>query len=72
MIHDLSVEQLRAILEARRMTARDLVTVAYWHAFEKPVPQGERERLVRQVEGKPDASGQTIHDPLPRYICAFF
>lgn len=72
MIDDISVEQLREVLEARRMTARDLVTAAYWHAYEKPVPSGELDRMVRQIEGRTDALGQKIYAALPRYICAFF
>lgn len=63
-----SLDDVRLRMQARRMTARDLVTVAYYRAFQKPVPAGVLFRLTRQLEGKPDEQGRLITDLIPRYI----
>jgi hypothetical protein len=67
----ISVEQVQALLHERRMTAWDLVGMAYYHRYEKTVPSGERDRRILQLEGKPDAFGKLITDPIPPYIREF-
>lgn len=67
----ISVAEVQALLHERRMTAWDLVEVAYYHCYQKTIPSGERDRRILQLEGKSDAFGRPITDPLPRYICEF-